>query len=141
VNTYQRRKAACHTREVERKRTMADVDAAMERGLPQRNTRQRRRRAFDVAGLTAASTPHGMALLPREWHATFLVDVVRAPALRRDRHGATAVLLEAESVAADEVRCRPLASGLVSELLAAGPGAAPLPLRELAARCRTGATA
>jgi hypothetical protein len=41
-------------------------------------------------------------------------------------------------MAADEVRCRPVATGLVTELLTAGPGAAPLPLRELAARCQTG---
>ncbi|GAA1025613.1 helix-turn-helix transcriptional regulator [Virgisporangium ochraceum] len=94
--------------------------------------------AVDAA---ADATPHGLAMLPRERHAAFLVDIARAHALRRDRHTATTVLLEAESIAADEVRCRPAAAGLVTDLLAAGPGAAPLPLRELAARCHAGATA
>ena len=87
------------------------------------------------------ATPRGLALLPRERHAAFLVDIARAHALLRDRNAATAALLEAERVAADEVRCRPLATGLVTDLLAIGPGAAPLPLRVLAARCFAGMTA
>jgi hypothetical protein len=94
------------------------------------------------AAISAAddATPQGLARLPRERHAAFLVDVARAHALCHRRDEATAALLEAESVAADEVRCRPVATGLVIELLAAGPGAAPMPLRELATRCLAGTT-
>lgn len=88
--------------------------------------------------VAAAVTTEGLQRLPRERRAAFFVDVARGHALDRHRDTAVAALLQAERLAPDEVRCRPIAVTLIDELLRLGTGPAPLPLRQLAARVGLG---
>jgi transcriptional regulator with XRE-family HTH domain len=83
--------------------------------------------------------PDGLATLPRERRANFFVDVARGHALEGKRDQAVTALLQAEQFAPDEVRCRPLALGLITDLQRQGSGKPPLSLRQLAARVGLGA--
>jgi hypothetical protein len=60
--------------------------------------------------------PDGLARLPRERQANFHIDVARGYALARRREEAVSALLDAEALAADEVRCRPVATALIADL-------------------------
>lgn len=82
--------------------------------------------------------PEGLAKLPRERRANFFVDVARGHALKGKRDQAVVALLQAEQVARDEVRCRPVALNLIADLLRQGQGKPPLTLRLLAARVGLG---
>jgi transcriptional regulator with XRE-family HTH domain len=77
--------------------------------------------------------PGDLVLLPRERRANFHIDVARGHALAGRRNEAVTALLNAETLAADEVRCRPVATALIAELQRR-PGPRSWPLTELAAR-------
>jgi hypothetical protein len=60
--------------------------------------------------------PDGLAMLPKERRANFHIDVARGHALAGRRDPAVRALLDAETLAPDEVRCRPMATALITEL-------------------------
>ncbi|MFI6986492.1 helix-turn-helix domain-containing protein [Embleya sp. NPDC050154] len=76
----------------------------------------------------------GLAGLRPERRANHLVDVARAHLQTGDAEQALTALLEAEHLAPAEVRCRPLARNVVTDLHRRSRGGAPWPLRELAER-------
>ena len=75
-----------------------------------------------------------LSCLPRERRANHLLDVARGFGQWGRRDEAVALVLEADSLAQEEVRCRPLAQTLVTELVRSHPrGTAPsVPLARLA---------
>ncbi len=78
--------------------------------------------------------PEGLARLPRERRANFFVDLARSHVQVGKRDNAVEALLQAEQLAPDEVRCRPVVVGLIDELQRQSLGLPPLSLRQLAAR-------
>jgi hypothetical protein len=87
--------------------------------------------------LTAAAAipdPHRDAL-PRERRAHHLVDLARAYTQAGHRDRAVDTLLRVESVAAEEVHCRPRSLQLVEDLRLLGTGTAEGRLQALADRC------
>ncbi|WP_018506074.1 helix-turn-helix domain-containing protein [Parafrankia discariae] len=89
-----------------------------------------------AAALTYARSidPEALAVLPRERKANFLLDLAEAHRQTGNTQDAGRVLLQADRVAPEEVRCRPVARQLLGQLLGQ-PGAPPLPqLRQLALR-------
>jgi hypothetical protein len=78
-------------------------------------------------------TSGGLAALPRERRAAFHVDVARGYALAGKRDEAVTALLKAEALAPDEVRCRPVATALITGLQRR-PGPPSGQLTQLAAR-------
>jgi hypothetical protein len=86
-----------------------------------------------VVDAARAILPGDLAMLPRERRANFHIDVARGHALAGRRDEAVAALLDAEALAADEVRCRPVATALIADLQRR-PGPRSWPLTELAAR-------
>jgi transcriptional regulator with XRE-family HTH domain len=60
--------------------------------------------------------PDGLGRLPRERRANFHIDVARGYSLAGRRDEAVSALLDAEALAADEVRCRPVATALIADL-------------------------
>lgn len=80
--------------------------------------------------------PHGFAFLPRERRATHLVDVARAEAGDGKLQASLAMLREADRMASEEVRWRPLGRELITQLRDRWPGKAPLELRTLAEQAR-----
>lgn len=74
-------------------------------------------------------------MLRRERRAAVLVDVARAYSQIGKREEALRKLLQAETVASREVRCRPVAQATVADLLRRSLGAPPLVLAQLAGRC------
>jgi hypothetical protein len=87
--------------------------------------------AVEVA---ARVEPDGLATLPRERRANFLVDAARCSFQVGQHERSVVALLEAESMAADEVRCRPLAVNLVRELSRTATGKSSWPLQQLMSR-------
>jgi transcriptional regulator with XRE-family HTH domain len=87
------------------------------------------------AAMEAASEvrPDGLARLPRERRANFHIDVARGYALAGRRDEAASALLDAEALAADEIRCRPVVTALIADLLGR-PGPRSQHLVQLAAR-------
>jgi transcriptional regulator with XRE-family HTH domain len=87
-----------------------------------------------LAAASTISSP-SYAALPRERRAHHLVDLAKAytQAGRTDR--AVETLLDAEQVAAEEVRCRPRSLDLVEDLRLLGTGSAEGRLQALARRC------
>jgi transcriptional regulator with XRE-family HTH domain len=88
-------------------------------------------RAIEVA---EQIDPEQLRMLRRERRAALLVDVARAYSQTGDRDQAVRTLIEAETVAAREVHCRPLAQATIADLLRRGQGAPPLGLAQLAER-------
>lgn len=80
--------------------------------------------------------PNGFAFLPRERRATHLVDVARAEAGDGKLQASLAMLREADHMASEEVRWRPLGRDLITQLRDRWPGKAPLELRKLAEQAR-----
>jgi hypothetical protein len=78
-------------------------------------------------------TPDGLAWLPKERRANFHVDLARGRALTGRRDEAITALLDAERLAPDEVRCRPVARALIADLQRR-PGPRSWQLTRLAAR-------
>ena len=79
-------------------------------------------------------TPDGLAALPRERRANFLIDTARC-SFQVGQHGpAVVAVLEADGMAADEVRCRPLAIDLVRQLSRTPTGKSSWPLQQLVSR-------
>lgn len=76
-----------------------------------------------------------LRMLRRERRAAVLVDVARAYSQIGNRDEALRKLLEAETVASREVRCRPVAQATVADLLRRSRDAPPLVLAQLAERC------
>ncbi|MEV7971427.1 helix-turn-helix domain-containing protein [Sphaerisporangium sp. NPDC088356] len=87
--------------------------------------------AVEAAG---AIDPALLGQMRRERRAAFLVDVARGYSQWGRRDEALRTLLEAESVASLEVRCRPLAQGVITDLLRRVQGVAPSDLVRLAGR-------
>src|ERR1035437_3858060 len=77
--------------------------------------------------------PDGLARLPKERRANFHIDSARGYALAGRRDEAVSALLDAETLAADEVRCRPVAAALIADLQRR-PGPRSRHLTQLAAR-------
>ncbi|MEU0937044.1 helix-turn-helix domain-containing protein [Embleya sp. NPDC005971] len=82
-------------------------------------------------------TPAALAVLPRGRQARHLIDLARALAAVGRRSEAVGALLEAEAVAAQEVRCRPMNRRFVQEILRldSSTDGDESRLRALAARC------
>jgi transcriptional regulator with XRE-family HTH domain len=87
--------------------------------------------AIDVA---AQIDPTRFAALPRERRANHLLGVARAHSLGGERDEALCALLEAEGLAPSEVRCRPAAHDLVTDLVRRARNRPSLNLQRLAAR-------
>ncbi|WP_406291331.1 hypothetical protein [Embleya sp. NBC_00896] len=81
--------------------------------------------------------PTGLAVLPRGRQARHLIDIARALAGVGRRTEAVTALLDAETAAAQEIRCRPDNRRFVEDLLRLDPSADgdEARLRALAARC------
>ena len=80
-----------------------------------------------------------MAALPKERKVNFWLDVAEAHRQCNDYARATTALLEAERVAPEEVRCRPLAHELIRSLFPSTAGRHLSELRQLGHRaCREG---
>jgi transcriptional regulator with XRE-family HTH domain len=80
--------------------------------------------------------PSGFGFLPRERRATHLVDVARAEVGNGQLRASLARLREADRLASEEVRWRPLGRELIVQLRDRWPGKAPLELRTLAEQAR-----
>lgn len=80
--------------------------------------------------------PAGFAFLPRERRASHLVDVARAEAGNGQLRESLIRLREADDLASEEVRWRPLGRDLITQLRDRWPGKAPLELRTLAKQAR-----
>ncbi|MFI6584192.1 helix-turn-helix domain-containing protein [Embleya sp. NPDC050493] len=82
-------------------------------------------------------TPAALAVLPRGRQARHLIDLARAFAAVGRRGEAVGALLEAEAVAAQEIRCRPMNRRFVQEILRldSSTDGDEARLRALAARC------
>ena len=87
--------------------------------------------AVEVAGRVS---PDGLARLPPERRANFLIDCARGWFQAGDHRQAVTALLKAESLAADEVRCRPIAIFLIDELRRAQPTKPSWSLQQLLSR-------
>ncbi|MFE3205696.1 hypothetical protein [Embleya sp. NPDC059237] len=89
-----------------------------------------------AAAVAAASriTPAGLATLRPERRANHLVDVARAHLQTGDGDRALTTILDAENLAPAEVRCRPLARAVVTDLVRRSRTGPPWPLRQLAQR-------
>jgi transcriptional regulator with XRE-family HTH domain len=88
-------------------------------------------RAIEVANTIDEES---LRMLRRERRAALLVDIARAHSQIGDRDDAVRKLLEAETVASREVRCRPLAQATVYELLRRSRDTPSLALAQLAER-------
>jgi len=86
----------------------------------------------DALATAACVDPAGLSLLPQERRAAYLVDVARAEAGNGALRAALERLREADRVASEEVRCRPLARELIGSLRDRWPQQPPLELRTLA---------
>ena len=73
-------------------------------------------------------------MLRRERRANHLVDVARGYAQWGKSEKALATLLEAERLAPAEVRCRPMATATITDLLRRSKPAPPTALQQLADR-------
>ncbi len=80
-------------------------------------------------------TPGQLSALPRERRATHLITLGLACSQAGRREEALRALLEAEQIAAEEIRCREQARNLVADLLRRARGKPPLELSRLAERC------
>ena len=89
-------------------------------------------RAIEAADMIDGES---LRMLRRERRAAVLVDVARAYSQIGNRDEALRKLLEAETVASREVRCRPVAQATVADLLRRSRGTPPLVLAQLAERC------
>lgn len=78
--------------------------------------------------------PEDLSRLPKERRANFYLDVARGHAQERRLDRALACVLEAETLAPDEVRCRPLALSLIGSRQQRWLGSTPWSLRQLAGR-------
>lgn len=78
--------------------------------------------------------PDGLARLPRERRANFLIDAARGWFQAGNHEQAVNTLLDAEALAANEVRCRPIARNLVRELQRAQIAKPSWPLQQLIGR-------
>lgn len=76
--------------------------------------------------------PAGFSFLPRERRASHLVDIARAEAGNGRLPESLVRLREADQLASEEVRWRPLGRELITQLRDRWPGKAPLELRTLA---------
>jgi transcriptional regulator with XRE-family HTH domain len=76
--------------------------------------------------------PHDFAALMPERRAQHLLDLSRALLSTGNMVRAAEVLMEADRLAPAEIRIRPVAHGLVADLLRAARGHAPTPLTDLA---------
>ncbi|CCH18331.1 hypothetical protein [Micromonospora lupini] len=65
-----------------------------------------------------------IAALPAEYRGAYLVDAARAYLQVGDVRGAARALVDADSVAPAEVRCRPLARTLIADVARAQPAPA-----------------
>ncbi len=91
----------------------------------------------DGAGAIAAARqvmPDGLGRLPKERRANYYIDVARARGLIGHRDDAVDMLLTAESLFPDEIRCRPIAIELIDGLRRAAPGTRSEELEQLAGR-------
>jgi transcriptional regulator with XRE-family HTH domain len=75
--------------------------------------------AVEVAGRV---NPDGLVKLPRERRANFLVDNARGLAQQGSDEAAVAALWKAPVLAPDEIRCRPIAAGLIHDIWRRQPG-------------------
>ena len=66
----------------------------------------------------------GWRRLPAEYRGAYLVDVARACLQMGDLRGAARALVDADSVAPGEVRCRPLARTVIADVARAQPAPA-----------------
>lgn len=89
-------------------------------------------RAIEAADMIGGES---LRMLRRERRAAVLVDVARAYSQIGSRDEALRKLLEAETIASREVRCRPVAQAAVADLLRHSLGTPPLVLAQLAERC------
>lgn len=80
-----------------------------------------------------------LAVLPRERRANYLLDLSRAYQQARRVREAVDALCDAERLAPEEVRCRPVAHRLIRTLLSTGTGGNSRALRELARRAAVAA--
>ena len=71
-------------------------------------------RAFEYAGTINSAA---VATLPPERRVNYLLDITEALTLTSQYQAAVRALADAERVAPEEVRCRPLAHGLLRSLL------------------------
>jgi transcriptional regulator with XRE-family HTH domain len=88
-------------------------------------------RAIEVA---AEIDEEHLRMLRRERRAALLVDIARAYSQIGSRDEAVRKLVEAETVACREVRCRPVAQATIADLLRRSRNAPPLGLAQLAER-------
>ncbi len=88
-------------------------------------------RAIEVA---EQIDPEQIRMLRRERRAALLVDTARAYSQTGNRDQAIRQLIEAETVAAREVQCRPLAQATIADLLRRCQSTPPLGLAQLAER-------
>jgi len=82
-------------------------------------------------GVAERMNPHHLALLPKERRANHLVDVARAYALGTKMDEAVAKLLQADTLAPKEVRCRPVACDVIHDLWRSSRHSPSLGLRQL----------
>ncbi|SRR6266568_1886044 len=83
-----------------------------------------------------AISSEGLRMLRKERRAALMIDTARACSHAGNRDEALRRLLEAEEIAAPEVRCRPVAQATIADLLHRWPGSPPLELARLAERAR-----
>jgi transcriptional regulator with XRE-family HTH domain len=89
-------------------------------------------RAIEVANMIDGES---LGMMRRERRSALLVDVARAYSQVGNRDEALRKLLEAETVASREVRCRPVAQATVADLLRRSQATPSLALAQLAERC------
>jgi len=94
----------------------------------------RRHEAGRALEFAATIDPSRIALLPPERQANFLLDLTDAHTRTGDYRAAVRRLGEAELVAPEEVRCRPLAHGLLRSLLNSTTGEPARLVRAMAGR-------
>lgn len=88
-------------------------------------------RALEFA---AAIDPARIGKLPPERKANYLLDLTEAHAGIGNYHEAVRTLVSAERIAPEEMRCRPLAHGLVRSLLLTTTGEPGRAVRQMAER-------
>lgn len=79
-------------------------------------------------------TPDGLTRMPKERRANYYLDVAQGHSLAGHHDDAVSMLLTAESLFPNEIRCRPIAIDLVDGLRRSSSGMRSNELRQLAAR-------
>ena len=87
-----------------------------------------------AVGVARRVTPDDLNRLPKERRASYYLDLARGHSLAGYRDDAISTLLTADSLFPDDIRCRPIAIGLIESLRRSTSGTRSWELEQLAAR-------